>query len=323
MNRKVGVLTSGGDAPGMNAAIRSIVRVGRARGLEIIGIRRGFRGILEEDFVPLGPRDVSNIIQRGGTILKTTRCPEFESLEGQHKAKDILEKHGFEGLILIGGDGTFKGGEALGKIWPGQIIGVPGTIDNDLYGTDFTIGFDTAVNTAMEAIDKIRDTADSHERIFLVEVMGRHGGYIAHLVGITGGAEEILVPEEPVDVIAVAERLKEGRARGKRSSILVVAEGIFPGGATKLAEKLRPLTGYELRVVILGYLQRGGSPTAIDRALATKLGAFALELFLSGETGVMAGEVSGRLEATKFPDTWTKKKPLDTYLLGLHRYLTT
>lgn len=323
MKRRLAVLTSGGDAPGMNAAIRSVVRVGHARGLDVVGIRRGYLGLLNEELVELGPRDVSNIIQRGGTILKTSRCPEFMTLEGQQKARDILEKHHIDGLILIGGEGTFKGGEALAKLWYGQIIGVPGTIDNDLYGTDLTIGFDTAINTAMEGIDKIRDTADSHDRIFLVEVMGRHAGYIAQYVGVTGGAEAILVPEAPVDVVAIAEELKEGRRRGKKSSILVVAEGVVPGGAAKLAEKLRPLTGYELRVVVLGYLQRGGSPTAIDRALATKLGAYAVDLFISGATGVMAGEVGGRLVATPLAETWSKKKPLDTYLLGLHRYLVT
>jgi len=321
MKKKIALLTSGGDAPGMNAAIRSVVRVGVARGLEIIGIRRGYQGLLEENLAPLGPRDVSNIIQRGGTILKTSRSAEFKTPEGRQKAKAILERHGIDGLILIGGDGTFRGGDALGKIWRGRIIGVPGTIDNDVFGTDFTIGFDTAVNTAMEAIDKIRDTADSHERIFLVEVMGRHSGFIAQSVGVSGGAEEILVPEQPFDVAEVARRLREGRQRGKTSSIIIVAEGDETGGAVKLAQQLEQLAGYEMRVVILGYLQRGGLPTAADRVLATKLGAYAVDLFLQGATGVMAGETSGKLCAVPLAETWTKKKPLDSFLAAVQPQL--
>jgi 6-phosphofructokinase 1 len=321
MKKKIALLTSGGDAPGMNAAIRSVVRVGVARGLEVVGIRRGYQGLLEENLAPVGPRDVSNVIQRGGTVLKTSRSEEFKTPAGQQKARAILERHGIDGLILIGGDGTFHGGEALGKIWRGQIIGVPGTIDNDVYGTDFTIGYDTAINTAMEAIDKIRDTADSHERIFLVEVMGRHSGFIAQSVGVSGGAEEILVPEEPFDVSEVALRLREGRQRGKTSSIIIVAEGEETGGAVKLAKQLEPLAGYEMRVVILGYLQRGGLPTAADRVLATKLGAYAVDLFLQGATGVMAGEMGGKLVAVPLPDTWNKKKPLDAYLAGVQQQL--
>lgn len=322
MKKKIAVLTSGGDAPGMNAAVRAVVRVGIARGLEVIGIRRGYQGLLADDLVPLGPRDVSNIIQRGGTILKTSRSAEFVTPAGQQKAKTILERHAIAGLILIGGDGTFRGGTDLGKIWAGQVIGVPGTIDNDACGSDFTIGYDTAVNTAMEAIDKIRDTADSHERIFLVEVMGRHSGFIALSTGACGGAEEILVPERPFDVEAICQRLLDGRKKGKTSSILVVAEGDETGGAVKLAQQLQSLSKHEFRVVILGYLQRGGSPTAADRLLATKLGAYAVELFLEGKTGVMVGEVSGRLCATPLRETWEKKKPLDTFLLSVQPYLS-
>jgi 6-phosphofructokinase 1 len=278
--------------------------------------------LLEENLAPLGPRDVSNIIQRGGTILKTSRSAEFATPAGQQKAKAILERRGIGGLILIGGDGTFRGGTDLGKIWPGLIIGVPGTIDNDVSGSDFTIGYDTAVNTAMEAIDKIRDTADSHERIFLVEVMGRHSGFIALSVGACGGAEEILLPERPFDVETISRRLLEGRKKGKTSSIVVVAEGDETGGAVKLAQQLQSLSKHEFRVVILGYLQRGGSPTAADRLLATKLGAYAVELFLEGKTGVMAGEVGGRLCATPLRETWERKKPLDTFLLSVQPQLS-
>jgi 6-phosphofructokinase 1 len=323
MKKKIALLTSGGDAPGMNAAIRSVVRVGIARGLEVIGIRRGYQGLLEDNLALLGPRDVSNIIQRGGTILKTSRSAEFVTPAGQQKAKAILESHGIDGLILIGGDGTFRGGADLGKIWPGRIIGVPGTIDNDVYGSDFTIGYDTAVNTATEAIDKIRDTADSHDRFFLVEVMGRHSGFIALSVGVSGGAEEVLVPERPFDVQAICQRLNEGRKQGKTSSIIVVAEGDETGGAVKLAQQLQPLSTHEFRVVILGYLQRGGSPTAADRLLATKLGAYAVDAFLQGATGVMAGEIGGTLCLTPLRETWERKKSLDAYLFSVHPQLST
>lgn len=321
MKKKLAVLTSGGDAPGMNAAIRSVVRVGISRDLDVIGVRRGYKGLLEGDLFQLTLRDVSNIIQRGGTILKTSRSDEFKTAEGQQKAKAILEQHKIDGLILIGGDGTFRGGDRLGKIWPGQIIGVPGTIDNDLYGADYTIGFDTAINTALDAIDKIRDTADSHDRIFVVEVMGRHSGFIAQAVGVSGGAEEILVPEHPFELGDVARRIREGRQRGKTSSIIIVAEGEETGGAVNVAKQLAPLTGYEMRVVILGYLQRGGTPTAADRLLATKLGAYAVDLFTQSATGVMVGEVGGILCATPLSETWSKKKPLDKYLTAIQPHL--
>jgi 6-phosphofructokinase 1 len=313
--KTLAVLTSGGDAPGMNAAIRSIVRVGTSRGLAVIGIQRGYQGLLDDEFGPLGPRDVSNVIQHGGTILHTSRCEEFKTAAGLRKAKKRLEQRHIDGVVLIGGDGTFRGGEELGRVWPGQLIGVPATIDNDVNGTECTIGYDTAVNTAIEAIDKIRDTAESHERSFLVEVMGRHAGYIALGVGIGAGAEEILLPERPYEARKIYERLCAAWARGKTSSILVVAEGAGPGGATKLAEELRKTGGKEYRVVILGHLQRGGSPSAADRILATKLGACAVDLFLQGRTGVMAGMVGGQLCATAFRDTFSRKKPLDEFLL--------
>lgn len=320
-SKTIGVLTSGGDAPGMNAAVRSVVRVGLGRGLSIIGIRRGYQGLLAEDFWPMGMRDVSNTIQRGGTILKTSRSEEFRTAEGQRKAAELLRQHGFDAVILIGGDGTFRGGEELAKVWPGQIIGVPGTIDNDLAGTDFTIGYDTALNTAMEAIDKVRDTAESHERFFLVEVMGRHSGFIALSVGIANGVEEIALPEFPFDVAEASRRLCEGRARGKTSSMVIVAEGHEAGGAFTLAEQLKQQSNIEYRVVILGHMQRGGSPTAADRLLATKLGAYAVDAVQQGLTGVMVGEVAGRLCVTPLRETFTRKKPLDAYLLEIHTLL--
>lgn len=321
--KRIALLTSGGDAPGMNACIRSVVRMGKARGLEVVGIRHGYRGLLGEDIFEMGPRDVSNIIQRGGTVLKTSRSEEFRTDAGVEKAAQILQQHAIDGLVLIGGDGTFRGGVTLGRVWPGRIIGVPGTIDNDVSGTDFTIGYDTALETALQAIDKIRDTADSHERFFLVEVMGRHSGFIALHVGIAAGAEEILIPERAFNVKEICERLCAGRARGKTSSILVVAEGQETGGAFKLAEELKKLSKNEYRVVILGYLQRGGSPSAADRVLATKLGAYAVEMFTEGATGVMVGEVRGRLCMTPLHETYERKKALDDYLLRIHAALST
>lgn len=317
MEKRIGILTSGGDAPGMNAAIRSAVRSAKSRRWTIFGIKRGFAGLIQGEFEELDSRSVSNIIQRGGTILKTSRCKEFESLEGQQKAKENLEKYKINGLILIGGDGTFRGALDLSKIWEGQLIGIPGTIDNDLYGTDFTIGYDTAVNTALDAINKIRDTAESHERFFLVEVMGRDSGFIALDVGIAGGAEEILLPEYQTNLQDVCDRLCAGRKRGKTSSIIIVAEGKQEGGAFEIAEKLRKLSGNEYRVVVLGHLQRGGSPTARDRILATQLGAYAIEALELGKTGIMAGEVKGDLVMTPFEETWKKRKELNRFLLTL------
>lgn len=316
--KKLALLTSGGDAPGMNATVRSVVRVALARDLEVTGIRHGYRGLLQGDFMPLGLRDVSNIIQRGGTILKTSRSEEFLTSDGIQMAGGVLDLHGIEGLVVIGGDGTFRGGAALEKVWTGRVVGVPGTIDNDLWGTDFTIGFDTAVNTALDAIDKIRDTADAHERFFLVEVMGRNSGFIALEVGIGSGAEEIVMPEQMFNAKEICSRLCDARERGKTSCILVVAEGNETGGAIKVAEELRRLSQIEYRVVILGHLQRGGNPTARDRVLATKLGAYAVDLLQQGANGVMAGEVKGQLRATHFPDTWKNKKPLDPFLLKIH-----
>lgn len=299
--KRIAVLTSGGDGPGMNACLRAIVRTAVARGAEVIGFRRGYRGVLERDCAALDSRAVSNIIQRGGTILHTARCPEFQAVEGRQRAAESLTTLGIHALLVIGGDGSLRGAHDLARYWPGQIIGLPGTIDNDLFGTDFTIGFDTAVNTALDAIDKIRDTADAHERFFLVEVMGRHAGFIAMAVGLTGGAEEILIPEEPVDIAAICDRLCAGKHRGKTSSIIVVAEGAMKGGAYAVAEALKKLSNNEYRVCVLGHMQRGGSPTAADRLLATKLGAFAVDAALNGKTGVMAGELAGQLVLTPLP----------------------
>lgn len=323
MGKIFSVLTSGGDAPGMNACLRSIVRVATSLGHEVLGAKRGFQGLIDGDFKSLGPRDVSNCIQRGGTLIHTSRCEEFRTEAGVRKAAAQLHARNVDFLLAIGGDGTFHGCVELGKVWSGGILGLPGTIDNDLWGTDYTIGFDTAVNTALEYIDKIRDTAESHERFFLVEVMGRHAGFIALEVGITGGAEEILVPEATTDLQAVCDRLCAGKAQGKTSSLIIVAEGAYPGGVKAVAEELKMRSGNEYRLCVLGHVQRGGSPTAADRLLGTRLGAFSVEAALEGASGKMVGEVGGKPVLVELLDTFEKKKPLDRWMAGLVRRFST
>ena len=319
--KRIGVFTSGGDAPGMNAAIRAVVRQAYALGIEVIGIRRGYAGMILGEMVPLGVRDVANILQRGGTILLTARSQEFLTEEGRAKAAERLKTAGIVGLVAIGGDGTFRGAMRLLEEHRVPVVGVPGTIDNDLYGTDYTIGFDTAVNTALEAIDRIRDTAASHERVFFIEVMGRHAGFIALDVGLAGGAEVIAVPEEPVDPRAIAEGLLESLRRGKSSSIVVVAEGAYPGGAAGLLAAIREHVPVEARVTVLGHIQRGGSPTAKDRILASRLGAAAVEALAGGTSGVMVGEVEGEVELTPLKEAVERKKDINRALLALSRVL--
>jgi len=318
---RIAILTSGGDAPGMNAAIRSAVRMAKNLNWTVFGVKRGYRGLVYGELDEMGSRSVSNIIQCGGTILRASRCKEFTTEEGQIQAKRTLDAYGIEGLIIIGGDGSFRGAHALSKIWSGKIVGVPGTIDNDLYGTDFTIGYDTAVNTAVEAIDKIRDTADAQERYFLIEVMGRDAGFIALAAGLSGGAEEILVPEIRTELADIHRRLMLGKQRGKTSSILIVAEGTQEGNAFEVAAKLKDICGSDYRVVVLGHIQRGGSPTAADRILATKLAAYAIDTINEGKTGVMVGEIQNELITTPLEETWMKKKPLDPYLLRINKIL--
>jgi 6-phosphofructokinase 1 len=322
---RIGVFCSGGDAPGMNACTRAVVRAAVSRGHEVVGICRGYHGLLEEDFFrqsegePLMRlRSVSNILKLGGTVLGTSRSAEFRTEAGVKKAAGILERHRIDALIPIGGDGTFHGAVELSKHWKGQIVGCPGTIDNDLLGSDYTIGFATAVATSVEALDKLRDTAESHERMFLVEVMGLHSGYIALYTAMAGGAEVVAIPESPTDVGEIVEQLKAMKARGKKSVMVVVAEGDEFGGAVKLDEALRNAgCPFETRVMLLGHLQRGGSPTAEDRMLATKLGSFAVEALDRGETGVMAGEVGGKLVLTPFLDTYAHHKAVPEELLAV------
>ena len=315
---RIGVFCSGGDAPGMNACVRAVVRSGTAAGHEVVGIRRGYQGLLEEDFFvnPEGQplmtlRCVSNIVKLGGTIIHSSRSEKFRTQAGVKKGAGILRKMGIDAIIPIGGDGTFHGAVALAEHWDGRIIGCPGTIDNDLVGTDFTIGFPTAVQTAVEALDKLRDTAESHERMFLVEVMGRHSGYIALYTALAAGAEVVAIPETKTDVAEIARQLKVLKARGKHSIMVVVAEGDEYGGAEKLQADLSAAgCPFSTRTLILGHLQRGGSPSPADRILASRLGDFAVRAILDGHTGAMAGQIQTELTLTPFPETYARHKPV-------------
>lgn len=315
--RRIGVLTSGGDAPGMNACIRAVVRAGLAAGLEVIGIRRGYLGLLAGELEPLERRDVVNVIQLGGTILGTGRAPRFEHRGGRDEARRVLAAAGIDGVVLIGGDGTLRGGQALVDEGGPACVGVPGTIDNDLLGTERSLGFATAVDTALGAIDRIRDTATSHEILHVVEVMGRHSGWIALASGVAGGAEAIVVPETPTDLDAMIDRIRDEIDHGKRAVIVVVAEGDPSGGAAAIADHLADALDLESRATILGHVQRGGSPIAADRILGTSLGAAAVDALLDGSTGVMVGEVGGGVAQTPFPEAAEGPAPLDPRLLGL------
>jgi 6-phosphofructokinase 1 len=293
--KRIGVFCSGGDAPGMNAALRAVVRVAIFHQLEVYAIPGGYTGMIEGGYYSLSLRDMANIIQRGGTIIRTGRSTEFTKPEGRARAAAMLKQNNIDGLVCIGGDGSFTGAHALWLEHKIPVVGVPGTIDNDIFGTDNTIGFDTAVNTALEAIDRIRDTAASHDRLFIVEVMGRNSGFIAAHVGLAGGAEEIFTPDFVISVDQAIEKIKSGKAKGKRSSILITAEGQKPGRAYDLAESLRKKAGLDAKVCILGHQQRGGTPTAIDRILASRLGAKAVELLIAGDSDCMVG-VNGDTE---------------------------
>src|SRR5215470_9417902 len=293
---KIGVLTSGGDSPGMNAAIRAVVRTGIYYGLEVFGIMRGYSGIIENDIVPMHSRSVANIIQRGGTILKTARCKEFFTPEGRKKAYENLKVLGINGLVIIGGDGSFRGADAFSREFDIPCIGLPGTIDKDIAGTDFTIGFDTAVNTAVEAIDKIRDTMDAHDRIFVIEVMGRDAGYIALHSGIATGAENILIPERKTDIDALLKGLQETKRRQKLVNLIVVAEGENFGGADEVQKKiLQEIPSAEIRVCILGHIQRGGAPSCLDRLIASRMGYHSVECLLEGRHNVFVGIMNNKM----------------------------
>ncbi len=322
--KRIAVFTSGGDAPGMNACIRAVVRGAVYHGIEVFGIRRGYNGMINGDIFQMTSHSVSNIVQRGGTILKSARSKEFMTPEGRKKAYDQLQKFGIEGLIAIGGNGTFTGATIFFDEYGIPTVGAPGTIDNDLYGTDYTIGFDTAVNTALEAIDKIRDTADSHDRIFFIEVMGRDSGYIAIQSGIAGGAEMVMVPEVLTPISEVVNVLKQGWSRQKSSSIIVVAEGEEEGNAVEVAEKIRKQVDpdIDMRVTTLGHIQRGGIPTAYDRILASRLGLGALEGLMDGHKNEMAGVINNELVYTAFRDTIRLPKPINQDLLRMVKILS-
>lgn len=316
--KKIAVFTSGGDSPGMNACVRAVVRTAKYNNVEVMGIMRGYAGMIENDIIELNSRSVSNIVQRGGTILKTARSAAFMTPEGRKKAYENLRLNGVEGLVCIGGNGSFTGAKLFYEEFGIPCIGAPGTIDNDLFGTDFTIGFDTAINTAVDAIDKIRDTADSHDRVFFIEVMGRHAGFIALAAGIAGGAESILVPESAEDWHKMLEMFV-GKNRSKKAfSIVVVAEGEEHGGAMQIVEYLKSVDPtFDARVSILGHIQRGGSPSAYDRVLASRLGNAAVEALLRGETNQMAGLRNNMVVLTSFDDAINKTKHLNPDLLRL------
>ncbi len=331
--RNVGIITSGGDAPGMNAAIRAITRTALKNGIGVIGFYRGYEGIIHNTYEILERASVANIVQRGGTILRSARCAEFMTPEGRDKAARTLRDLAVDVLFVIGGDGSLKGAQALRENWDGQVIGLPGTIDNDLNGTDYTIGYFTALDTALHAIDKVRDTADAFERIFLVEVMGRMAGFIALGVGIGCGAEEVLVPEREFDLGALIKRIQDSRAAGKLSCIIVVAEGVVHRGvrsideritihdSSVLAKEIQRETGLESRAVVLGHIQRGGNPAALDRMLASMLGTYAVEAAIDGASGVMVGVRSQQRCLVPLEETWSERKPLDDYMLRVQKML--
>jgi len=323
--KKIAILTSGGDAPGMNACLRAAVLTARSKGMEVYGIRRGYQGMIEGDFVPLDEPDVAHIIHWGGTILRSARSEEFRSAEGRRKAYKHLQDQGIEGIVAIGGDGTFTGGRIFMEQFPNiKMVGCPGTIDNDLYGTDFTIGYDTAINTAMDAIDKIKDTANAHDRLFFVEVMGRDAGFIALRTGIATGAETVLVPESRTNLDVLIDTLEKGFQRKKNSSIVVVAEGDDAGGAFQIAEevKKRCFARYEIKVTVLGHIQRGGRPTCMERVRATQMGKVAVDALLDNGSGHMIGIVNGNILRTPFDQAIKHHQEISPQLMEMINILS-
>jgi 6-phosphofructokinase 1 len=321
--KSVGVLTSGGDAPGMNAAIRATVRNCIYNNLKVFGIKRGYQGLIENDIEELQSNSVSNIIQSGGTILKSARSMDFRTEEGRKKAYENLISRGIDSLVVIGGDGTFTGARIFGEEHDFPVVGIPGTIDNDLYGTDYTIGYDTALNTVVEAVDKIRDTATAHSRLFFIEVMGRDAGFLALRSGIASGAEAILVPEVKTDFDQLENFLQTGFSKKKTSSIVLVAEGDEIGGALKIAERVgKEHPEYDVRVTILGHLQRGGSPSAFDRVIASRLGVSAVDALLDNQKEVMVGIANNKVVLTPFANALKNKKPLNPQLLEITKILS-
>ncbi|MFM9987300.1 6-phosphofructokinase [Flavobacterium sp.] len=323
--KKIGVLTSGGDAPGMNAAIRSVVRTCAYHNIECIGIYRGYQGMIEGDFKELGPRSVNNIVNKGGTILKSARSKEFMTVEGRQKAHQHLLNSEVDALVVIGGDGTFTGAEIFNNEFNFPVMGIPGTIDNDIFGTSHTLGYDTALNTVVEVIDKIRDTASSHNRLFFVEVMGRDAGHIALNAGIGAGAEEILIPEEDLGLDRLLESLQKSKASGKSSSIVVVAEGDKMGkNVFELKDYVEEhMPEYDVRVSVLGHMQRGGAPSCFDRVLASRLGVKAVESLLEGKSNFMVGMLSDKVSLTPLEKAIKGKSEIDKELLRVSDIMST
>lgn len=315
--KKIAVMTSGGDAPGMNAAIRSVIRAASYYKLESVGIYRGYQGLIEGDIEPMNARSAHHLVQKGGTVLKTARSKEFRTVEGRKKAYDNLVKHQIDAMVVIGGDGSFTGAMVFNNEYDFPIIGIPGTIDNDIFGTDFTIGYDTALNTAVEVIDKIRDTASSHNRLFFVEVMGRDAGHIALNAGIGAGAEEILIPEEDMGIDRLLVTLEKSRRSGKTSSLVVVAEGDKTGeNVFELAKYVEEnLPQYDVRVSVLGHMQRGGAPSCFDRVLASRMGVHAVELLIDGQSNVMVGLNNGKMTTTPLENAIKENNPIDKEIL--------
>ena len=323
--KKIGVLTSGGDSPGMNAAIRSVVRTCAYHNIECVGIYRGYQGMIEGDFKEMGPRSVNNIVNKGGTILKSARSKEFMTVEGRKKAHENLVASGIDALVVIGGDGSFTGAEVFNNEFGYPVMGIPGTIDNDIFGTSHTLGFDTALNTVVDCIDKIRDTASSHNRLFLVEVMGRDAGHIALNAGIGAGAEEILIPEEDLGLERLLESLRKSKASGKSSSIVVIAEGDKIGkNVFELKDYIEEnFPEYDIRVSVLGHMQRGGSPSCYDRVLASRLGVKAVESILEGKSNYMVGILNDKVALTPLEQAIKGHSEIDKELLRVSDIMTT
>jgi len=316
--KKIALLTSGGDSPGMNAAVRAVVRKAIHMDLKVVGVLRGYEGLIKGDFIPMNSKSVGNIIQLGGTILRTARSEKFRTVEGRQEAYEKLIENEIDALIVIGGDGTFKGARIFIEEHNFPIVGVPGTIDNDLYGTDMTIGYDTALNTVVEAVDKIRDTAASHERIFFIEVMGRDAGFIALRAGIASGAEAVLVPEIPTDLKALHQQLVNYMSKKKTSSIILVAEGDDAGGAFQIKEAMEKFGGeFDMKVTVLGHIQRGGTPSAYDRYLASRLGIASVEALLDDQRSIMVGMINREIVHIPFNQTIKHHKTIDQTMLDI------
>lgn len=318
--KKIAVLTSGGDAPGMNAAVRAVVRTAIYNGMEVYGVYQGYKGMVEGNIRKLEVGDVGNIINRGGTFLYSARLPEFTNPDVRKIAIENLKKLGIEGLVVVGGDGSYRGAMALSNEMDIKTIGIPGTIDNDICGTDFTIGFDTALNTIIDAIDKVRDTASSHDRTFIIEVMGRNAGDLALMAGIAGGSESIIIPEKEESLENVMSRVRRSADRGKKHSIIILAEGVM--SAPELAKKMKDEYGEEVKYTILGHIQRGGTPTAMDRVLASRLGNYAVQLLMAGESGRAVGIQNNRLVSTKFEHVFEEEHTVDLNMYEVSKQLS-